>query len=190
MALRPWSVFFVGSDRQLQLLVGWKGRGWASGQERVVVVVTNDTLPPQLRHELSHVLTFQAWGRPAEPSAWLTEGIATTTESSCAGHEIRAVSKRLLIAGVLPPIQTVTKQFRSLPLGIAYVAAGSFMEYLEYRVAPDIAPRLWRAGSDSLPALTRLTWKQLEDGWHEYLRKATRTAPEAVLASLRGRACA
>lgn len=183
------TVVFVGSPVELPAHVGWRGRGWSSGRDTIAVVVTNDTLAPPLTHELTHILTYQAWGRPAEPSAWITEGIATSTSRRCGAHDIRAIGKMLLLAHRLPSIRRLIQDFRTLPQGETYASAGTFVDYLERRVSRDTPLRIWRAGADSLPAITGRAWHLLESEWHEYLERSPVTAPNSMHLTLAGRGC-
>jgi hypothetical protein len=183
------TVMFVGSPDELPPHVGSRGRGWSSGRDTVAIVVTNDTLGPALTHELTHVLTYQAWGRPAEPSAWIMEGIATSTSRRCGAHDLRAIGKMLLQAHRLPSILRRTRDFRTLPQGETYASAGTFVEYLERRVGADTPKRIWSAGADSLAAIAGRDPHRLESEWHEYLEQFPETAPSSMIVTLAGRGC-
>lgn len=183
------TVVFVGSPGELPPHPGWHGRGWSSGRDTVAVVVTNDTLAPPLTHELTHVLTYHAWGRPAEPSAWIMEGIATATSRRCGAYDLRAIGKMLLLANRLPSVRRLTQEFRTLPQGETYVSAGTFVDYLARQLGPGTPQRIWSSGADSLPAITGRDWHRLESEWREYLRRSPTIAPPSVRFTLAGRGC-
>jgi hypothetical protein len=177
------AVFVVSRDTDVESLIGGRQRGLSWGAERTILLLDNDTLAAPLRHELAHTVTFAAWGQPAEPSRWITEGIAVAVDG-CSGQPARAVAKRLLLQHRLPGLETVIDSLPSLPLGEGYAAAGSFLSFLEVRYGHATWKALWVGGSSQLKVLTGR-----DAAWRTFVRKSATTAPMTTVARLAGRNC-
>ncbi len=182
------AVFVVRREADTETLLGARVRGLTWGAERTILVLDNDTLAAPLRHELVHAITSAAWGQPAEPYWWISEGIAVAIDG-CGGQPARAVAKRLLLQSRLPALEAVLDSLPSLPLGEGYAAAGSFADFLEARYGRATWKTLWVAGSRQLAAVTRTPLPKLEASWRAFVRESATTAPAATLDRFAGRNC-
>lgn len=182
------AIFVVTRHEDMVALGGGLQRGLTRGAERVVLLLDNDTLAAPLRHELVHVVTSVAWGQPAEPFRWLSEGIAVAVDG-CAGHPARAVARRLLEADRLPGLGEIIDRLPALPPGEGYAAAGSLVGFLRDEYGVGALKTLWREGAAKLPLVTGSSLQDLDAAWHRYVAQSPASAPASVLPRMAGRSC-
>src|SRR4051812_35154482 len=74
------NLFFVGTYDQIKSL-GYDSHGaWSvTGEGSAFFIAGN--LPPDLKHETMHLISWRAWGEPATP--WFSEGLATLASGHC-----------------------------------------------------------------------------------------------------------
>jgi len=80
-------LFFVNSRDDTQRLAGRPLVGFIQqGEPTGVFVYTRGYhLTPLLRHELTHLYTFELWGAPRR-GQWLVEGVGVWAAGKCQGH--------------------------------------------------------------------------------------------------------
>jgi hypothetical protein len=157
------SLFFLGSRDDMRRLTGRPIAGFVQPGEPTAFFVWSTGYRAPLRHELTHLYTFQRWGAPraGEAVAWLVEGIAAWAGGPCQGRSPDALAAGLLARGMLPSAARLARDFRALPEDVAMPAAGSLVGFLHGRDGIDGLRARWR--SDAAPALpdsaTEAAWR-------------------------------
>jgi hypothetical protein len=124
-------LFFVGSREDTQRLAGRPIIGFAQQDEPTVVFVyaTGYGYATLLRHELTHLYTFQLWGSP-RASQWLVEGVAVWAAGRCQGHSPDELAAGARARGALVPIERLATAFREIGEEVAMPQAGSIVGFL------------------------------------------------------------
>lgn len=186
---RSIDVFFIESRAQMDSLVGAPVTGFAHRDARAVFLVTNAEWRSFERHEIMHVIAHHVWDPPAEPSAWIVEGLAQFADGRCGGYSVDSVTRSLVDSNGTVPLDKLTRRFRQLNDLTAYLQAASIVGYI-YRVhGRDAVERTWREGLDGLSASIGLTPRQLMDGWTRWLERIATPIPEDALASISRKGC-
>ncbi len=141
------AVFFVESREQMGRLVGLPVTGFADTQERSVFLVTNPKWRAFERHELMHVVSNDAWGRPAAGNEWLVEGIAQMADGRCAGRRNDDVMLALVARHGWIPLDTMLTAFRQQNDLRAYLQAASFTDWLLRTAGLEAMRRAWSEGT-------------------------------------------
>lgn len=161
-------VLLAASRTRVQALAGVAANGLTVFDGPALVFVYSD--PPNrlaVRHELGHWMPAMAWQGPW-PAAWIAEGLATWAQELCSGASIRAAAATLAATSRLPDLAHLSQDFRDLPELPAYLAAGSFVAYLESR-DPSVLRVLWRHGLSEAAARLETDLPRLEAGWRQWL---------------------
>ena len=93
---RRLNLFFVGTPKELALLVG-SGVGNFSVTGEGTAFMIADTLAPPIRHEIMHLLSWRFWGAPT--STWLSEGVAALQPVGVAATPSTSSSPRCATKG-------------------------------------------------------------------------------------------
>ena len=138
-------LFFVESREETQRLTGRPLAGFVQSEEPTGVFAyvpgyRNDTL---LRHELTHLLTFDEWGQTRQ-GRWLIEGVAAWVTNGCQGHSSDALAAGALARGALVPLARLATSFRELPEDVAMSEAGSIVGFLIERSGISGLKALWQ----------------------------------------------
>lgn len=126
------ALFFVGTREEMRPLVGATPGGHAATDEGAAFFVGNDSIPPALRHELMHLLSWRLWGTPA--TAWMSEGLATLAAGHCGRrYSIADIAAALDREQQLIPLDTLWHHFTySAEVGaMRYIEGASLMEYID-----------------------------------------------------------
>ena len=166
-------VFFAGSRDEIRRLTGRPLAGFVQSDEPTgffayVPGYRHDTL---LRHELTHLLTFQDWG-PTRQGPWLIEGVAAWVTNGCQGHSSDALAAGVFARGALVPLTRLASSFRELPEDVAMSEAGSIVGLLIERGGLARVRALWQnapGGSHPLGS----EGPEIEAAWRERIRRAT-----------------
>jgi hypothetical protein len=187
-------VFVIDSRSDMQALVGRSAAGTAEASSNAVLLVGNERLAPQLRHEVMHAVSLQLWGHPFDPvtptqarqGGWLREGIAMLAQGRCGAYPNRGVAAAMLQRGDLLPVDTLRQAFYDRHPGTAYVQSGALVEYLLDRYGTEALYRVWTDGPGAVPAVTGASADEVERGWHRWLRATpSRERPPRPRAAVR-----
>ena len=144
---RRLNLFFVGTPKELALLVG-SGVGNFSATGEGTAFMIADTLAPPIRHEIMHLLSWRFWGAPA--STWLSEGVATLAAGGCGGHTVDELVATIRHEGMLVPLDSLWHRFPQYgePGLIAYMEAASLVAFVDRAFGREPLRRLWARGAD------------------------------------------
>jgi hypothetical protein len=114
--------------------------------EGSVFFQATDTLPPALRHELMHVISWRTWGPPATP--WMSEGVATLAAGGCGGYTIDAMVATLDHEKKLIPLETLWHHFdvRGEVGVIYYMEAASLFAFVDRAFGRQKLKEFWPVG--------------------------------------------
>jgi hypothetical protein len=184
----PIDLFFIETRPQMEALIGGRATGFAQPSARTVLLVTNPEWRAFERHEIMHVVAYQAWGRIAQGNDWLQEGLAQFADGRCGAYSNGDVALALSRRHGWIPFNDVVTRFRQLPDLRGYLQAAAFVQYLHERFGPAALQPLWSAGvtEDSLIAGQRLF--DIERQWRDGLRM-TRQVTEEDLRVIEDKGC-
>ena len=145
----PLKLFFVGSREEMRPLLGATPGGHSATDEGAAFFIGNDSIPPAMRHEIMHLLSWRLWGTPA--SAWLSEGLATSAAGRCGGdkHTDDDIAAILLREHRLVPLDTLWNHFiYSAEVGAQYyLQSASLIQYVDRRFGHEKLRALWPVGA-------------------------------------------
>jgi hypothetical protein len=125
-----------------------------------------------LRHELTHLITFQEWGQtPHGP--WLVEGLAVWAAGGCQGHSSDALAAGALARGALVPLTRLAASFRDVPEDVAMPQAGSVVGFFIEREGLSALRQLWQASAAGAAHPLGASGPSIEAAWLNRIRRAT-----------------
>ncbi len=117
-------------------------------------------------HEMTHVITFRAWGEPTE--ALIGEGIAVALDQS--GRDLHKEAAAMLAnqGGEFSLASMLGEGWFKAPPEVAYAISGSFVKFLLGRAGPEMLAELYKA-KDFGVALQSVYGLSLEEAQKEWL---------------------
>jgi hypothetical protein len=175
--------FFVNSRDDIRRFLGSPTAGFIQGDEPTGVFMYNREfrLVPLLRHELTHLYTFEQWGR-TEHGPWLTEGVAIWAASNCQGHSADELAAGVLARGTFVPLKQLSASFRNIPEDVAMSEAGSIVSFLVRRDGLAAMRDRWGERAPQLTHPLGQDGETIEAEWLTYLK----TVKPATLDIARG----
>ena len=164
----PLDVFFVGDRDVMRRVVGRAAGGWTDPLAGTVALVGFGEHSVALRHELTHAISFNAWGPPLEGAGWLREGLATWVAGECAGYSLHDLARDLRERGELLPLRALIDDFARQDDIVAYLQSGSVVGYLLETHGTDGFRRVWLGGESALRRMDGSV-AELEQGWLRFL---------------------
>lgn len=185
----PIDVFYIESRAQMDSLVGYPVTGFAHRDARAVFLVTNPTWRAFARHEMMHVLAHHLWGPAAEPSAWISEGLAQFADGRCAGYSNHAVARAIVEAQGAIPLDTLAQRFREFDDLSAYLEAASMVGWIYESRGRDAVKEAWTSGLGGLTARLGMSAGEITSAWREWVEHAAARVPGADVAAIQDRGC-
>jgi hypothetical protein len=166
-------LFFVGSRDEIQRLTGRPLAGFVQPDEPtgVFTYLAGYRHESLLRHELTHLMTFQNWGQTRQ-GPWLIEGLAVWAAGGCQGHSSDALAAGVLARGGLVPLTRLASSFRELPEDVAMSQAGSLVGFLIERDGIARLKARWQ-GSAEVNHPLGSSGAAIEAAWIDRLRQIT-----------------
>lgn len=184
----PMDVFFVETRDHMARVIRGRATGFAQPSARAVFLVTNPSWRAFERHEIMHVIAWQAWGPPGPNTDWLVEGLAQAADGACAGYANADVLLVLTARQGWIPLETLLTDFRNQPDLRAYLQAAAFVDYLLGRVRAPALRQLWQGGAEPGSIVAGHTLDALAREWRAGLVPAAHPSPEAM-ARVEGDGC-
>jgi hypothetical protein len=97
--------------------------------EDVPADVLRQAITALLRHELTHLFTFQLWGNTAA-GPWLVEGLGVWAAGDCQGRTPDEYAAGARGRGELVPLKDLAARFREINEAVAMPQAGSIVGFL------------------------------------------------------------
>ena len=152
----------------MNALLGKRVDGRSFYQTGVAAVVLRDNWEASLKHELTHVVLGQRWGKAS--SQWISEGIATWIGNPFYGRDIRILARDgLLRTGRILPLAALERSFESSPDEIAYLESASIAQFVARRFGVAALREIWQNGLSSLPRATGMSIEGFEREWRRSL---------------------
>ncbi|UCC74135.1 MAG: hypothetical protein JSV86_06130 [Gemmatimonadota bacterium] len=182
-------VFYVDAREDMRQLTGSPVTGFAFIEGQAVVLVFNEDWRAFERHELTHVISRNAWGEPGEPSAATLEGFAVYMDGDCGGYEVGRVARTLLEMDLMLDRESLLGAFRAQDDLIAYLQVASLVEYVDGQGIEGVLPRLWSGGLGAAPELLGVSWSEFEGGWSDWMRASYTPIPDPAWERIRAGGC-
>ena len=178
-------VFYMASRDEVKRIVGQPVSGFADWTASSVFVVLNPEWRSFEKHEITHVLTMELWGRPSSSSRWMIEGIAVYCDGWCREYNVDEIAYHLLSHGQLPPLENLFEDFALLGEIRGGVYAASVIGFVRQRYGTDALRKLWLNGCDELTDSLGADVNEVEALWRDHLEstvdKDTHVDFEAIL---------
>ena len=177
-------LFFVNSRDDTQRLAGRPLVGFVQeGEPTGVFVYTREYhLTPLLRHELTHLYTFELWGR-TQAGRWLVEGMGVWAAGKCQEHSPDELAAGALARGTLVPIRQLAAAFQDLAEDVAMPQVGSIVGFLIRRGGLAAVQDLWKRETPPTEHPLGPDGTRLEEAWLDSLtgvRPATLDVPRLL----------
>lgn len=171
----PVDLFFVDSRRDMQRLIGASPNGFSDPVSRTAVLVVDSTGYSPVRHELTHILSWRAWGPPGPFTDWMLEGFAVFADwRRCREEDLHGVAGYLEKEGQLITIDALVRGFRDFDNSLTYLQGGSLVHFAFERFGIAKFRDLWHRGMDNLTFVTAMTLPQLDEAWRAWIRQRAR----------------
>jgi hypothetical protein len=169
----PADIFFVDGRETMQRIAGRPLMGFVQHDEPtgVFLYMRDYNTAALLRHELTHLYTFQYWGSP-RAGAWLVEGVAIWQGGLCQGYSPDELAAGVLRSGAFVTLTVLAHRFRELPEDVAMPEAGSITEFLFAREGVRGIRSRWARATDGEGHPLGRDGPELEATWMTRLRRA------------------
>jgi hypothetical protein len=186
----PIYLVFVSSRPEMMQLVGQPGGGYAEPAEDSAFFVASPTGSIPLRHELMHVLSFGAWGQPAQPEAWVVEGLGTLAPGRCGSYSLHQLAAALADEGRLVPLDTLLQYtYADTDEVVIYAESASFLDFVHERYGAAVIRRIWQQGLAPTAAHLGTTPAILEAAWRARLAAIPATNRRVDWSQIRTKGC-
>jgi hypothetical protein len=182
-------VFYVDGRDDMRRLTGSPVTGFAFIEGQAVVLVFSEEWRAFERHELTHVISRNAWGEAGEPSDATLEGFAVFVDGDCGGYEVGRVVRTMLEKDLLLDWEPLLRAFRAQDDLIAYLQAASLVEFVDSQAVESGLRSLWSGGLGAAPDLLGVSRVELEDRWLEWLRASYAPIPDRAWERIRSDGC-
>lgn len=163
----------VDSKEEMEKLMGYKIKGGAAKGQDLVFFVFNDTIRPQFRHEIFHLISYEAWGYTL--SRLLDEGGATYCDNFCYyENPMYSINAYFLREKRLFCLHDLMYNFDESAKDndvIAYIQSAGVFKYLYEKYGTDKLKQLWLKGFDEFHMIYGFSTDQLEKEWLEEIKK-------------------
>jgi len=161
----------VDSREEMKDLMGYEIKGGAAQGHDLVFFVFNPEIRPQFKHEIFHLMSYEAWG-PTKHRL-LDEGGATYTDNVCFyDNPMYSINAWYLQEKVLFSLESLIYDFDQKAKEndvIAYIQSAGIFKYLYEKYGVDKMKALWRRGFESFDEVYGFSVAQLEADWLHFI---------------------
>jgi hypothetical protein len=161
------NLYAVDSEEDMQTLRGSHAKGIGMVGHDLVFFVFNDSVRPQLKHELFHVIAPFYWGKTG--SKLLNEGGAVYTDNTCYyNNPIYTICSYFRQTNKLFEWNRLTDSFRACQNEndfIAYLQAAGLFKFLYENYGVEKMKKLWFAGFESFEEIYGFSMDVLWETW-------------------------
>jgi hypothetical protein len=166
----PMYLMFVSTRPEMTRLVGQPAGGYAEPGEDSAFFLVTPTGSVPFRHELMHVLSFGLWGQPAQPQAWVVEGLGTLAPGRCGPFNLHQLAAALADEGRLVPLDTLLEYtYANTDDVVIYAESASFLRFVHERYGAAALQQLWQKSLAPTADHLGTTAARLEAGWRARL---------------------
>jgi len=162
----------VDSKDAMQKLMGYKIKGGAACGQDLVFFVYNQTIRPQFKHEIFHLISFEIWG--ATTSRLLDEGGATYTDNFCFyENPMYSINAYFLQHNELFSFTSLINDFDKKAQEndvIAYIQSAGIFKYLYEKYGIEKIELLRTKGFENFESIYGFSIEQLESNWLTFIK--------------------
>lgn len=163
----------VDGKEQMKDLMGYSIKGGAVKGHDLVFFAFNDSIRPQFKHEIFHLMAHEAWGEASH--RLLDEGGATYTDGECfVDDPMYAINARFLKEGLLFRLKDLIDDFDSRAAEndvVAYIEAAGIFQYLITEHGREKMRAFWTKGPVAFESIYGFTLEELERRWLARIRE-------------------
>jgi hypothetical protein len=182
-------VFYIGSREEMQALMDVRATGFADWESSAVYLVCTEEWRSFDVHEITHIVSLTAWGRPVEPVWWIREGLAVAVDGRCLDLSVDAYAAEWLRRGELPSAEDLALRFHEQGELRGYLGSGSLVGFLAAEFGMDAVEEIWKRGAEDLPEVLGVGFQELDARWRETLRTVEERPSEAEWAIMLDAGC-
>lgn len=166
----PIYLVFVSSRPEMTRVAGHPAGGYAEPGEDSAFFLVTPTASVPLRHELMHVLSFGLWGQPAQPEAWVVEGLGTLAPGRCGPFSLHQLAAAWADEDRLVPLDTLLGYtYANTDDVVIYAESASFLKFVYERYGPAALRQLWQQSLAPTAAHLGATPATIEAAWRTRL---------------------
>ncbi len=162
----------VDSKEEMQKVMGYKIKGGAAKGHDLVFFVYNQTIRPQFKHELFHLISYEMWG--LTNYRLLDEGGATYTDNYCFyDNPMYSINAYYLQQNKLFPLDSLVHNFDQQAKKndvIAYLQSAGIFKYLYEKYGVEKMKLLWTDGFENFHSIYGFSVGQLETDWVNFIK--------------------
>lgn len=170
----------VDSEEEMEKLMGYHIKGGAAVGADLVFFVFNESIRPQFKHEIFHLISFETWG-PSKHRL-LDEGGATYTDNFCFyDNPMFAINAYFLKEQKLFKLKDLVYDFDSKAKEsdvIAYIQSAGYFKYLYEKYGAAKMKQLWTGGFQQFENIYGFTIDDLEREWIKTIKEVP--IPEGI----------
>ena len=163
----------VDSKDEMKRVMGLKIKGGAAKGHDLVFFVFNDSIRPQFKHEIFHLMAYETWG--LTQYRLLDEGGATYTDNFCFyDNPMYSINAYFLKEKKLFALNDLIHDFDNKAKEndvIAYIESAGIFKYLYENYGATKMKLLWVKGFDQFEAIYGFSTIQLEKDWLNTIKK-------------------
>lgn len=171
----PHGTYLIAVDgkEQMKELMGYSIKGGAVKGHDLVFFAFNDSIRPQFKHEIFHLMAHEAWGEASH--RLLDEGGATYTDGECfVDNPMYAINARFLEEGMLFSLDALIADFDGRAAEndvVAYIQAAGIFQYLITEHGRERMKEFWKEGPQAFESIYGFTLQELEQRWLARIRE-------------------
>lgn len=162
----------VDSKEEMKDLMGYKIKGGAAKGHDLVFFVYNESIRPQFKHEIFHLIAYETWGLTNH--RLLDEGAATYTDNFCFyDNPMYSINAHYLKHNKLFSIDSLINDFDNQARKndvIAYIQSAGIFKFLYEKYGVEKIKQLWIDGFEDFQTIYCISIKQFEKEWLEFIK--------------------
>jgi hypothetical protein len=171
----PYGIYLLAFDSKAEMkgVMGHKINDSVSVSKDFVSFVYNDTIRPQLKHEIFHLIASEMWG-PTQYSI-LDEGGATYSDNFCHyDNAIYTLNKYFLKETLLFKIEDLIENFDDKATEndvITNIQSAGYFKYLYENYGVSKMRQLWKTGFENFEYIYGFSVKEFDKKWRSSIEK-------------------
>jgi hypothetical protein len=163
----------VDSKEEMQKVMGYKIKGGAATGHDLVFFAFNDTIRPQFKHEIFHLISYETWG----PTKYrlLDEGGATYTDDFCFyENPMFSINAYFLKENKLFELEELINNFDAKAKEndvIAYIQSAGYFKFLYENFGVDKMKKLWTDGFEKFEEIYGFSIDEFEAKWIDAIKE-------------------
>ena len=162
----------VDSKEEMQKVTGYKIKGGAAKGHDLVFFVYNQTIRPQFKHEIFHLIAYETWGMTNYRI--LDEGGATYTDNFCFyDNPMYSINAYYLQKNKLFPLDSLINSFDNQAKKNdvnAYIQSAGIFKFLYEKYGVEKMKLLWTSGFENFNSIYGFSIVQLETDWLNFIK--------------------